>query len=239
MTKLAIFVLLFFAKLKKEFSSMLKDNFTTLVNILFTPRCVLCHGDTNCENICASCRSLCTPYPLHAFSVQAQEFGALYYYEWSVRELIKGAKFYRNSAHAQALKELIHQALDHSFLVRILKDFAPDAITYVPTHPLKRIARGIDLPSLFAGILAKRLNVPVISLLKKNRWAQALSLIHNKNERQSAVIGSLKPVPCDLRLERLVIVDDIYTTGSTFDESMKMLKDICRECRCVALARTP
>lgn len=218
---------------------MLKNNFLTLLNILFTPRCVLCNQDTNCGNICTACRSLCTPYPLHAFNVQKEEYGALYYYEWAIRDLIKGAKFYHNHAHAQALNGLIHQALDDSCLVSTLKDFAPNAITYIPTHPMKRVFRGIDLPALFASILGKRLNVPVISLLKKQRRAQPLSLIHNKNDRRTAVRGSMEPFRYDQFFERLVIVDDIYTTGSTFDESRKMLKRMYRECRCVALARTP
>jgi predicted amidophosphoribosyltransferase len=218
---------------------MLKIHVQKLIKILFTPRCVLCGGDLIDGALCKFCAALCNAYPPHSFNTQKSEYGALFYYEFSIRNLIKQAKFFRGISQSQALIVLINEALDRSTVVDKLREFKADAVTYVPSQELKRIMRGIDLPSMFASLLAQRLRVPVRSLLKKKRWSQSLSLVTNRVERQKAVDGTLSLLDENCTFERLVIVDDIYTTGATFDESRKVLKSSCKECRCLAIARTP
>ncbi|MCA9508750.1 MAG: ComF family protein [Myxococcales bacterium] len=218
---------------------MVKTVFKSLLKTLFAARCSLCNHDSNHKKLCPACRSLCSPYPQHAFSALENHYGALFYYEFSISELIKGIKFYRNIDHSYALIERIHEALIGSHLLQTLKKFQANAIVYIPTHPLRRALRGTDLPSLYAEILGKKLNVPVKKLLRKKNFSSSLKKISKKSQRKNAVMGSMELIQSKIFYQRIIIVDDILTTGSTFEESKKTLKPVFGECRCVAIARTP
>ena len=102
---------------------MLKDSFRSVVNIFFHPRCVLCESDAIEGSLCDVCTSLCSLYPSHAFNTLKDEYGALFYYEFSMKKLIIKIKFFRGISQSHALIRLINGVLDRGAVVENLKEF--------------------------------------------------------------------------------------------------------------------
>jgi competence protein ComFC len=205
---------------------------------IFPLRCLVCHNDLGEGDICLSCISLCNRYPLSQL-FKSKNDSAIFYFELVIRSLINEAKFNRSPVHMSLLFRLIKKEIIATKLIEKLKAFSPQAITAVPSHWAIRISRGVDLPFLFAATLARELGVPVISTLKKRKLSDRQSLRATRNERRAAIRGSLVLKQRLKSYERLLLVDDIVTTGATFDESIKVLRQIGGDVRCIAIAKTP
>lgn len=114
-------------------------------------------------------------------------------------------------------------------LVRIygnwMKSLQIDAIVPVPLHEKRKRSRGFNQAEVLAWLIGKKLNLPVmpeIMVRQKNTVAQKEL---NDKERQENVKNAFKIVCNEVKLKRVLLVDDIYTTGSTIDAAAKALKD--------------
>ncbi len=102
-----------------------------------------------------------------------------------------------------------------------------EAIVPVPLHPLKRWWRGLDSGLLLAEELAlglaPRQRLPVLPLLRKQRWTPPQSTLKAAQRRRNlrngfAVLPGVR-VP-----QVVVLVDDVLTSGSTASECARALK---------------
>ncbi len=102
---------------------------------------------------------------------------------------------------------------------------APDLIVPVPLH-LKRLKeRGFNQSGLLAGELARKLRVPVSfgAIIRKNRTEPQTRL--NRRERLKNVKGAFELSGAqDVRGRRILLVDDVFTTGTTLSECARTLK---------------
>lgn len=101
----------------------------------------------------------------------------------------------------------------------------PDALVPVPLHPKREKKRGYNQAALLAAELGSYLRVPVITdwlFRTKNTVPQKLL---NGQERQNNLKKAFKIGRNDVKLDTIVIIDDIYTTGSTVDE----IAHVCRQ----------
>jgi predicted amidophosphoribosyltransferase len=163
---------------------------------------------------------------------------ALFFYELAIKELIKGAKFGGRLTSALALRQLLKEALRADGVLAALKAFAPTHVSYIPTHWLRRSIRGLDLPSFLAKSLAKELGCPLIHCLRKSKFSDQQSKITKRAERllkARGIFSLRKHVAC----ERLLLLDDIVTTGATLAEAKRVLSTSCRQIGLLALAETP
>lgn len=96
-------------------------------------------------------------------------------------------------------------------------------IVPIPLHRKRRKSRGYNQAELFAGELGKEWGIPVDTQLLyrvKNTVPQKeLTEAERKNNLQNALKTSVNIVQYDY----ILIVDDIYTTGSTIDTAAKVL----------------
>ena len=87
----------------------------------------------------------------------------------------------------------------------------------VPIHDSKKKQRGYNQAELIARELGRRLNIPVetnlIKRVRKTIPMKDLSAV----ERQNNLKRAFKICRNDVKLNTIIIVDDIYTTGSTID----------------------
>lgn len=217
---------------------MLIDVTNPITEWIFPRRCLLCGVDIANAHICDSCLSLCNKAPITAMS-NGNEKRAVFFYELSIKRLMIKAKYYHGMNHAHVLMSLIENQLTASGRIYEIAATAPMIITYVPTHWLNRVSRGIDLPQLFAQLLARKLNIPWMQCLVRRNLLGRQTLRESKTARRLGIGGSFGIKSLERRFERILLVDDIVTTGATFDESRKLLKRISDEVKCLAIARTP
>ena len=218
---------------------MLFNPKTTLFDMLLPRRCLVCKTDIVQGIICECCNSLCNPCPNPHISLKAGHHGALFYYEFTIKEIIKRAKFEKNVALTHLLLTLVERELLKSDLLPQIQKFSPCAITFVPAHWAKRLTHSIHLPLLFAQILSRTVQVPVVNILVKNKYNFTQSTLLKKSQRIIEVKGLFSPIS-DLKIyNKLILVDDIVTSGATFDEIGKIVHNLGSKLRCVAMAKTP
>lgn len=201
-----------------------------MLNIILPKRCPLCERDLS-SNLCIYCQALCNRLP----KTKNQE--ALFYYEFALRSLILKIKYGRSIAHMKSLSWLIDDALEETPMV--LKEFCADAVTFVPTHWQKRCYRGFDLPSFFAQKIAQKLNVPVINTLKRQKLGTTQASIKSRLDREKSVQELFMVKTKNNNYNRLILVDDIITTGATADQTKKLLLNHSRAVKFFAIAKTP
>ena len=93
----------------------------------------------------------------------------------------------------------------------------PDALVPVPIHNSKRHVRGYNQAEALAKELGLILNIPVESNLIKRVRRTAPMKDLSAFERQNNLKRAFKICRNDVKLSTIIIIDDIYTTGSTID----------------------
>ena len=93
----------------------------------------------------------------------------------------------------------------------------PDALVPVPIHDSKRRMRGYNQAEVLAKELGRMMNIPVESnLIKRVRKTVPMKDL-SAFERQNNLKRAFKICRNDVKLSTIIIIDDIYTTGSTID----------------------
>ena len=83
--------------------------------------------------------------------------------------------------------------------------------------------RGFDLPALLARALAAHARVPVVDALACTRVDAPLSFGADKAQRAAAVSGRYR-ARRSFEGQRLLLVDDVHTTGATLGECTRILE---------------
>ena len=110
----------------------------------------------------------------------------------------------------------------------LLKDeirrWNPDALIPVPLHRSKVRRRGYNQAELIADVIGKHMGIPVrtdlIERCKKTVPQKELSLAARQNNLKKA----FKICRNDVKLKTIILIDDIFTTGSTLDSMASELK---------------
>ena len=93
----------------------------------------------------------------------------------------------------------------------------PDALIPVPVHASKRHMRGYNQAEVLAKELGSILHIPVeTDLIKRVRKTSPMKDL-SVSERQNNLKRAFKICRDDVKLSTIIIIDDIYTTGSTLD----------------------
>ena len=117
-----------------------------------------------------------------------------------------------------------------------LSDFRPDFVVPIPARLQRRITRGVNSPGILSRRLARQLQVPVFQDLL--RWQRRVERQHTllPTERYQNVNGALAiSRGYDIREARVLLVDDILTTGATANEATRVLSKAGATRVCVAV----
>ncbi len=197
-----------------------------IASLLFPRKCPLCRRILRREeqNLCKKCREETEEYP-YSFLKFAPErkknlqfldsFTAVWYYEGKVRDSLRRFKFYGARSYARDYGAVL--------AAKLLRGGAcVDAVTWVPVSAKRRRHRGYDQAELLARAVARELNLPVVALLRKNRDNPPQSS-ESGEARRANVLGVYDSIG-DAAGKRLLLIDDILTTGATANECARVLK---------------
>lgn len=194
-----------------------------VLGIFFPPRCILCRkllkdGE---EDLCEGCM---TGIPCFAQRKSKphflDSFAAVWYYEDSVRSSLLQFKFHGRRAYADSYGRLLADRLREN------PSGAYDLLVWVPVSRLRRLRRGYDQTELIARSLSRELGLKRVSALKKIRHTRPQSGIKGFEDRKANVQGAYRvTVPEKVAGKRILLVDDILTTGATMSEAARMLKE--------------
>ena len=192
-----------------------------LMNLLFPPKCILCRKLLLKEetDLCKQCRVEAPYYPNHKRKLQfLDSFTAVWYYEGNVRKSLLRYKFYGARKNADSYGRLL--------AMRLLETNPDgfDCLTWVPVSRLRKLRRGYDQVELLAKAVGTELGIPTEKLLEKFRDNRANSGLKTPAERRANVLGVYKvPEGADVRGKRVLLLDDIVTTGATASECARVL----------------
>jgi ComF family protein len=115
---------------------------------------------------------------------------------------------------------------------------ARGAVTSVPQHAWRRFVRGWDPAAELASRFAARIGWPYRRFLAKRRWTCPQVLLP-RAARRSNLKGSFGFEGKAAPPARVLLVDDVLTTGSTLSECAAVLRQSgCREVIAVVVARS-
>ena len=192
-----------------------------LTEWLFPRKCVLCRGLLSKEetDLCRRCRTDQPEYRYGRKKIQhVADMTALWMYEGHVRASLQRYKFSGARHYAEAYGRLL--------AMRIETDLPrPEVITWVPVSAARRRQRGYDQVELLAFAVAGELALPAEKLLDKFRDNPPNSSLKTQPERKANVLGVYRAVrPEQIRGKRVLLLDDIVTTGATASECARVLR---------------
>ena len=89
-----------------------------------------------------------------------------------------------------------------------------DAVTWVPLAPRRRAERGFDQARVLARALARRLELPAAAFVRRTK-ATAPQARRTRAARLEAMAGAFAPLARRPAPARVLLVDDVLTTGAT------------------------
>ncbi len=144
----------------------------------------------------------------------------LFEYAGNIRDCIIRYKFNNKKSYseyfADVMAEYIKLKTDGKY------ESIYDYITCVPLYKSKERIRGYNQTELIAKKLSKSLNIPYVRAVKKIRNTKQQSTLSEK-EREINIKNAFK---CcyNIKDRKILIVDDILTTGHTINECSRILK---------------
>jgi len=216
----------------------------SLIDLFFPPRCFLCDGVLNAYDkefgVCKSCKSKlpfikgekCFKCGKKISKYENEFCGdckkrthffdkgfSLFQYD----DLMKSSMYRLKYGGRHEYGETFGRMMAEQFGKALLRADV-DAIVPVPIHKTRLKERGYNQAEAIAATLSKCLNVPIYKdYLIRQKNTKPLKLMtpmeRQKNLKNAFIIGQN-----DVKSKVTVVIDDIYTTGSTMDAIAKVLK---------------
>jgi ComF family protein len=180
------------------------------------------------------CRRLLRRLPARPVLVGGVPAWAPVGYEGPARALVRALKFRGAVALAGAMTAQMAANAPPGILVE------EAALVPVPLHPSRKRARGFNQASLLAAALGGRTGLPVADCLER-LGGRATQVGRGRRERRTGPAGSvlIREGESPVVPRRVVLVDDVVTTGGTLAACARALRAAgAREVAAVAFART-
>ncbi len=220
-----------------NFLEGIKNIWLTVLSLLFPIACLLCGKEDT--YLCPQCltqlprldRQRCvrcqepsafgkTHPACRTRNVADGSISALNYKDPGVLKIIKVFKYNFVSDLSKPLGSMIVEVLQNQELAGYFKDFT---IVPVPLHSKRHNWRGFNQAELLSNRLAQALQIPLNSGLvarrKSTKPQVKLSAAERKKNLENAFLILQSPAN-----QKILLVDDVITSGSTINELAKLLK---------------
>ena len=198
------------------------------IETLIFPQCCLICGKISNNTLCKKCKNNLKKQAIN--KIQPTKNKKFYFenqiyifnYEKDIRNLILSYKFHDKSYLYKIFAEII---IKNEKIYSFLKKY--DIMTQVPIHKKRKKQRGYNQSELVAKEIAK--NIENISyekdILIKNKNTLPQSTL-NKSQREQNVQGVYEIINNEkVKNKKIILFDDIFTTGNTANECARILKE--------------
>lgn len=220
------------------------ENLRSLATLFYPPACVACGVSVDdSQYLCASCQNkiarivppfcakcsepfdgaISTEFACANCGQRTLSFNAAvaaYRSRGVVRHVVLKFKYGRE----MRLRHIVGQWLCDAFKDARLAGRTFEMIVPVPLHPARERDRGFNQAALLAQIASERLAVPCRPVLQRIRFTTTQTAF-DRAERMDNLRDAFRlRRRADVRGCRVLLVDDILTTGSTLSECARVLK---------------
>ena len=211
--------------------------FESIINLFFPPKCPFCGKVLDAVGVCSKCEKDLPWVPEEQVVMTDKDLtcAAPLWYEGAVREALLRLKFRGGSALAEPFGELLARCAAERFGGEF------DTVTWVPVSQKRLETRGYDQSRLLAEAMCRHWGTKPVRLLNKIQDNPAQSGLQGEAARRANVLGVYDPADPALIVDRrILLVDDIHTTGATLSECVRVLRDNgAASVLCLTAARTP
>ena len=211
---------------KKNLWELLKDFF-------FPRRCPFCGRSCGGALLCSRCAAELPFTGEHA--VVEGSFGRCaspLYYENRVRTAVLALKFSGRLGGLDCFGDLLAQCAAEHFAGQF------DTVTWVPVSPQRKKERGFDPSYELCRGACRHWGVEPVPALRKIWHNQPQSGLKDAAQRRGNVLGVYEPIPENIWGRRILLVDDVLTTGATMGECARVLRENgAAEVVCLTLCR--
>ena len=197
----------------------------SLLNLIYPPKCGIC-GKLNENFLCNKCYKILendAKFNVEKFEKLKNEFDEHIYmfkYEGAIRRIILQYKFQEKS---YLYKTIVNFLLKNKKMFEIIKTY--DTIVPVPISKKRKKTRGYNQSYLIAKDIANIVGIKLENkvLLKTKNIIEQSKL--NKEDRLENIKGvyEIRNIK-KIMNKKILLFDDIYTTGSTANECCRILK---------------
>ena len=179
------------------------------IQFLEAPWCDIC-GTPNTAGLCEACATAPPRYG---------KLRSVAFYQTTLQHVIHSFKFEKKKVLARYLIQLINAHIPSDCSIAEY-----DFILPVPIHKKRLRERGFNQATLLADGIAKAGGVPILrNILVRHRHTVAQSSL-DREARQQNITGAFEiRNPDSIRGKRLLIFDDVFTTGATIREAVSEL----------------
>jgi ComF family protein len=163
---------------------------------------------------CGDCKLLVSPIVSDYISVRNYTVPilAVSNYQDPIKKMVL-AKLYSNRTAALKLGELIWECT-------VIKDLDFDYIVPIPLHWTRFLKRGYNQAEVMASVISKKSKKPILNILKR-RKRTSFQFLLSKQDRYKNLnnVFDIKKQKFEIQNKRILLVDDLMTTGSTMKEA--------------------
>ena len=188
------------------------DRCRSKITYLTEPTCLRCGKEIDDaeREYCEDCKTKPKSY--------VKGFPAMRYRE-PVKRGIVNFKYHNKKTYAESFAYEIIKT--HG---RDIKKISPEVLIPVPVHKNKLEQRGYNQAEALAGSLGRYLDIPVDASILKRTVTTTPQKPLDKEERQKNLERAFISDQKQVQYKKVMLVDDIYTTGSTIEACTKVLK---------------
>jgi competence protein ComFC len=191
------------------------------LELIAPPFCVGCgcYGSLLCKKCYSQIQFMSISPDLEALEGKVDQLWVMGWYQGVLKKMILALKYQKVKCLGEVLGKMLYWTMD---IPKV------DVVTFVPSSKKRLRDRGYNQVQEIGKFLAENLGVECVKLVEKNQETVRQASLHSQEERAENLRGAFeigaRVNRKKLKGARVLLVDDVVTTGSTLGEVGLVLK---------------
>lgn len=199
----------------KKIKRIIRKLWEGLIEVLY-PRenyCIICKDD-DCFGLCNTCRKSIKVIN----EVYQDEIISYGYYGGVLKDLILKFKYKNNFTAGDILAEFLEEYIIKNF------EYKEYIITYIPLSKKSKKNRGFNQCEYIAKKISRDLSIEVLDILTKQKETKEQKTLKRDERYENIKNAFTIEKGLDIKNYKIILIDDVTTTGATLQEAYKLLK---------------